>query len=345
MRVNRAIATSVLAVMALSVTACSSGGPSAGDASDTGEDVVRIGFFNPIGANVVTAANLKGVEDEAAKWGATVTSLDANFDQATQISQMQDAIASQQYDAWVVMPVNGVAVADTVKQAIEAGIVVVADWNNIGSDLASIEPQVEGITSVVAQPFGDQGQYIAEAIVSGCEDIDPCDAVYMPGSFNQRSEQVRIDALSAVIADYPNIVLHTSADGNFETAAAQAAANDTMLAIPGVDVFATPGDQMALGIVSAVEDAGRQDEIKVISAGTSEKTVQMVRDGSLFADIVALPYSEGVYSTRYAIQAVLGEGDVPPFLNSLDLSPIGPIATKETLSTGDGVDFVGEYEG
>jgi ABC-type sugar transport system substrate-binding protein len=135
-----------------------------------------------------------------------------------------------------------------------------------------------------------------------------------------------------------------SADGGFLAGPAQAAASDVLLAVDDVRVFATPGDQMALGIIQAVEEADLVDQVKIISAGTSQKTVQLVRDGKLFADIVTLPYSEGVYSTRYAIQAVRGE-DVPASLDSLSLSPIGPVANADTLATAEGQEFKGEFAG
>jgi ribose transport system substrate-binding protein len=316
---------------------------SSGDVGDD-ESPVRIAFFNPIAANPVTAANYDGVLAEAAEHGADVTAFDAGFDQAKQISQIQDAIASDQYDAFIIMPVNGAALVSVTEEAIAEGIVVVADWNNIGPDLASIEPQVPGLTSVVAQSLGQQGRQIGEEIARGCEEIDPCTAVYMPGSFNQGSEKLRMDEVTAVTDGHPNIEMNTSADGGYQAGPAQAAAADVLLALGDVHVFATPGDQMALGIVQAIEDAGRSGEVKVISAGASERTIQLVRDGVLFSDIVTLPYSEGVYSARHAILAVRGE-DVPASLDSITLSPIGPVATAETLGTGAGVDFKGEFPG
>jgi ribose transport system substrate-binding protein len=336
----------LVGAVALAATGC--GDSSSSDAGDTGgtggEKQVRIAFFNPVAANPVTSANYEGVQDEADKQGAKVTAFDAGFDQAKQISQMQDAIASGQYDAFVVMPVNGAALVDVTKQAIDAGIKVVADWNNIGPDLATIEPQVEGLTSVVAQSFSDQGTNLGEQIVAACGSLDPCNAVYMPGSFNQGSEKVRMDALTAVTDQHPSVHMKISADGGFLAGPAQAAASDVLLAVDDVRVFATPGDQMALGIIQAVEEADLVDQVKIISAGTSQKTVQLVRDGKLFADIVTLPYSEGVYSTRYAIQAVRGE-DVPASLDSLSLSPIGPVANADTLATAEGQEFKGEFAG
>ena len=70
---------------------------------------------------------------------------------------MQDAIVSDAYDAFVVMPLNGAVLVTPTEEAISAGITVVANWNNIGPDLNSIEPQVEGLTAVVGSRLGDSG--------------------------------------------------------------------------------------------------------------------------------------------------------------------------------------------
>ena len=69
-----------------------------------------------------------------------------------------------------------------------------------------------------------------------------------------------------------------------------------------------------------------------------------MRDGTVMADTVLLPTSEGREATRLAILAALGE-DVPSSVDSIELSPIGPVATMETLSTPAGMSFLGEYEG
>lgn len=313
-------------------------------APSEGDEPIQIAFFNPIAANAATAANQAGAQAAADELGAIMTVFDAGFDQAAQISQIDDAIAAGIYDAFVIMPVNGAALVGATEDAIAAGIKVVADWNNIGPDLSSIDPQIDGLTSVVAQSMGGQGRLLGEQTVLACENIDPCVVVYMPGSFSQGSEQLRLDAALEVTGTHPNIEVKTSADGEYSAGPAEAAANDVLLAIPNLSVFVSPGDQMTVGIIQAIEDSGRMDQIKVISAGSTKEGVQLVRDGKILANIVLLPWTEGYYSAKHAILAARGES-VPASLDSSTLSPFGPVATLETLSTPEGADFVGEYSG
>lgn len=339
-RIMATIAATALAAVALGACA---GAEDESQAAGS-EKPVRLAFFNPVAANAATQANQKGVEAVAKELGATVTVFDAGFDQAKQIGQMQDAIASGQYDAFVVMPVNGAALVDVTKDAIDAGIKVVADWNNIGPDLASIEPQVDGLSSVVAQSMGSQGKLLGEQTVAACEGIDPCTVVYMPGSFSQGSEKLRLDAAEAVTKKHKNIIIKTSADGGYQAGPAQAAATDVLLAMPELNVFVSPGDQMTLGIVQALKDAKRLGDVKVISAGATKEGIELVRDGTVLANVVLLPESEGRKAAEFAIKAARGE-DVPSSLDSGTLSPFGPVATQETLSTPEGKSFTGEYSG
>lgn len=338
---NRRGALVAVAVASVLLSGCAAQqGPSTGDSDDT----VQIAFFNPIAANAATQANQAGVEAAAAEFGGKVTVFDAGFDQALQISQMADAIATGTYDAFVVMPVNGAALVGVTEDAIAAGIKVVADWNNIGPDLSTIEPQVKGLSSVVAQSMASQGQLLGEQTVEACKGIDPCLAVYMPGSFSQGSEQLRLDAALAVTKKHAHITVQTSADGEYSAGPAEAATSDVLLALPNVNVFVSPGDQMTIGIVRAIETAGKKGAIKIISAGATKEGIQLVRDGVITANIVLLPQSEGYNAGKFAIQAARGE-KVPASLDSTTLSPFGPVATLETLSTPEGSKFLGEYSG
>lgn len=339
MTIKRRVAIATLAVAGVLLAGCSAQ-PEPGE----GGDAIQIAFFNPIAANAATAANQAGAQAAADELGATMTVFDAGFDQAVQISQIDDAIAAGIYDAFVIMPVNGAALVGATEDAIAAGIKVVADWNNIGADISSIEPQIEGLTSVVAQSMQGQGELLGQQTVAACEGIDPCVVVYMPGSFSQGSEQLRLDAALSITGQHSNIEVKTSADGEYSAGPAEAAANDVLLAVPNVSVFVSPGDQMTVGIIQAIEDAGKMDQIKVISAGSTKEGIQLVRDGKIVSNIVLLPWTEGYYSAKHAILAARGES-VPASLDSSTLSPFGPVATIETLNTPEGKDFVGEYSG
>lgn len=331
------IAISVTAVLALGLSACGS------DESDSSgdSDTLQVAFFHPVGANAVTAAQQEGMKALEGELNAKVTVFDAEFDQNKQLGQMKDAIATGRYDAFVVMPVNGAALVEPTKEAIEAGITVVADWNNIGPDIDSIDIQVEGLAAVVASKLSDQGTLVAEKVVEACEGIDPCEAVYMPGNFKQASEAVRMEALEGILDQHDNIKLKMSAEGGYSAETSLKAASDVIRAIPGLDVFATPDDVMVGGIIQALEDADKLDEVKTISVGASKAAVQQVRDGKLWATMVTMPRSEGATSFETAVRAARGEK--VENIDSRTLSPIGDWATQESLSTPEGEKFTGEW--
>jgi ribose transport system substrate-binding protein len=345
-----AVFFSLLALGAGGIAGC--GGDSGGESAATGDKAaapasdkkVRIAFFNAVGANAYTATTFKAIEKYAGENNATVTAFDAGFDQNKQISQMQDAITTSRFDAFIVLPVNGTVLTDVSKQAIDAGIKLVATFNNIGPDIDSIQPQVEGISSIVASRLSVNGQLLGEAIVDACGDKDPCTTVYMPGSFKQATEKVRLDALKAVVAEHANIKLVSSAEGGYLADPAFKASTDVLQANKNVDVFATSGDQMMTGILRAVEDRGLMGKIKLIGDGTTIEGVQWVREGKLVADPVALPGTEGLKAAEMAIKAVRGE-EVEQVIDSTELSPFGKVATKETLNSPEGKDFQGEYNG
>jgi ribose transport system substrate-binding protein len=352
MRKPQAAGFLILLVVVLAVAAgCGSGGSTgsteataeSGSSSQPSGETVQLAFFNPIGANSYTAALLQAVEEAAAAEGATVKAFDAEFDQSKQIEQIEDAITTGQYDAFIVMPVNGAVLGHVTSEAIEAGIKVAAVWNNIGSEIDSIEPQVDGISTVVAQQLSVSGRLIGEAIVEQCEGIDPCEAAYMPGSFKIATEKVRLDALEEVVGEASNVKLIASAEGGYLPDPAFKAANEVLLAHEGLKVFATSGDQMMAGILKAVEEAGKANEIALIGNGASTEGVQWVREGKMVADPVSLPASEGVKVTELIVQAANGE-EVPESVNALELSPIGEVATKQSLSTPEGRKFKGEFK-
>lgn len=305
---------------------------------------VRIAYFNPVAANAFTASQYKGIKFNAKKMNASVTQFDAGFDQNKQISQMQDAIVSKKFDAFVVTPVNGAVLVNPAQQAIKAGIKVVVLFNDIGPDLDSISPQVKGISSVIGQRLSVNGTLIAQAIVGACGSKNPCNVAYMPGSFKQGTEKIRLDALNKVLKAHKAIKTIESAEGGYLADPAFKASTDVLTAHPDVDVFATSGDQMMTGILQAVKNAKLTGKIKLVGNGTTIEGVRWVRQGLVVADPVGVPYTEGLLGTKYAVMAVNGQA-VPASVNELKFSPVGPVATKATLSTPKGRAFKGQYHG
>jgi ribose transport system substrate-binding protein len=308
-------------------------------AAQAQEEPVRIAYFSFAASNTYSQATLEGIEQAADEMGATVQAFDGGFDATIQVNAIQDALATGDFDAFIISSNDGNAVVPQVEEAIAQGIKVVATFTPIGPDLTTLEPQVEGITATVGPPLVSNGQWFANMIVEACADRDPCKAAFMPGLSTLPLDAVRVTAMEEVLAGHPSVELVAIVDGGYLADPAYAATQDILAAHPDIDVIATGGDQMTVGAELAIDDAGLTDQVLLTGNGASRPGVSAVKEGRWFATYVNVPIQEGRMAAELAIRAVRGE-TVPTSVNEEDLSPIGPVATQETVG-----DFEGEWEG
>jgi ribose transport system substrate-binding protein len=160
---------------------------------------VDVAFFGFAAANGFAQATWAGVQAAAAEMCATARFFDPNFDSATQVAQIQDAITSGEFEAFVIQSNDGNSVVPVVEEAVEAGIVVVGEFTPIGTDYDSIEPQVEGMTSYVGTSIVDNGAGLAELGLMACESlgVDPCQVAYLQGFRALPLDNARTEAVLA----------------------------------------------------------------------------------------------------------------------------------------------------
>ena len=104
----------------------------------------HIAFFAASSQNGFNQAVYEGVEAKAKEMGATSKMFNGEFNAVVQAQQIEDAIASKEFDGFVVLPNDSVGIASFVQEAIEAGIPTATTLFPIGPDLTSIKPQVKG---------------------------------------------------------------------------------------------------------------------------------------------------------------------------------------------------------
>ncbi|MGA9350443.1 MAG: substrate-binding domain-containing protein, partial [Anaerolineae bacterium] len=93
---------------------------------------IRIGLFVPVSGNTYEEARLRGAQEAAAKLNAEVVNFAGEYDALKQINQIQDAIASKNFDALLIHPIDSNAVVPVVEDALKAGLVVVGADSPIG---------------------------------------------------------------------------------------------------------------------------------------------------------------------------------------------------------------------
>jgi ribose transport system substrate-binding protein len=303
---------------------------SAGWAQEAGP---RIALFNPLGNNEYVRNAELGVRSIIEAAGGTVDAFDAGFNPEEQLNQINDAITAGVYDAFIIYSVDGVGVTVGVDDAAEAGIPVIALDAPINPNRQTLVPY-RNIAGQIARTGVGDGAQIGQAIVMACEGVDPCEVAFLIGFQGFPLDLDRLEAIRGVIAPYPNIQIVTVQEASYLEDVGYNVSTNILQANPGIDVIASVGDQMTLGAELAVQDAGLEDQVKLIGNGASQDGYRAVAEGRWFATVANIPYTNGQIAAQMALQAIAGELIIRS-VNMYDQSP--PIPPSGAVITQDNV--------
>jgi ribose transport system substrate-binding protein len=336
-------------VLALAVSACGGGEESAATteaaAADTAAAVttaaepsteeaatgaaesnepIKLAFFT-FGPNSYVESTIDQLKKTAEEQGVPLdfTLFDPNFDAQKQYSQVQDAVTSEQFDAFVIMPVDFAGIVPAVQEATAAGIPVVAYDFPIGDDLSTVDPQYEGIVGSTLRPATEQGEVFGQMITEACEGRDPCNVVYLIGLLEGAHDAIARGVVEQVDADNEHITVVAEAECGYAREPAFTAMQDIIQANEQIDVVATAGDQCALGAEQALTDAGIEvgaEGVRILGVGASEPGVEAVRAGRWWATAMLLPRDEGRIAFEFVNAAVRGEEIPDPGIDAAEAS-------------------------
>lgn len=299
---------------------------------------VDIAWFVATTQNDYFAAIADGIEAASKARNATVTTFDAGFDEQKQYAQIQDAIATGKFDAFIVTPVNAPGVVPAVAEAAEAGITVVCGGGYpCGDDFVSKVSNAEGVVAQTAIPEWSLGESTGRLIVEACEGKDPCEVAQLPGAMIP-AEEALFDGIKQVLASHPEIELVARVEGEYLAAPAQAATQDILQAHPGLDVVAASSDAMAAGVELAADAVGGEDRVEIIGLAGGERGLAKIREGAWFGTVMMYPVDEGLYLVDQAVRAARSQ----PFEAGID--PAEELPWPRVFTQANSVEF-GDYSG
>ncbi len=337
-RFVRPLAIAAAGATVLALAACSTPTPAATDGAD--EAPLQVAYISFAVANTYDEPMLAEAQKIADENNVELTVFDGNLDPNLQVTLIQDAIASGQYDGIITQPIYGPAVLDVTQQALDAGITVVNIDQILGNDFTTGATQLEGIAANIVFVPSDLGTKLGEQVVEACatQNLDPCNVAFLHDVKASAIGVALWDAFNKVIAGTPVTVV---AEGEtfYNPAAAQTAVTDILTANPNVNLIAT-SDQGLQGGVQAIEAAGKSvSDFLLVGYGGSAWAQGKVAEGVVYADVVQAPATEGRLGMLAMIDALRNgnnQGDVDPFADF----PNNGVMTKDTASQ-----FTGEWAG
>ncbi|WP_205324242.1 ABC transporter substrate-binding protein [Glycomyces sp. YM15] len=249
--------------------------------SDGGDDGSLVIGFAQVGAESAwRTANSKSVQDAAEAAGHTLKFNDAQQDQEKQIEAVRGFI-NQQVDVIVLAPVVETGWTDVLQEAEDAGIpVVLADR---GVEAADEDLYVTRLGSDFAEEGRKAGAWAAETFAA---DADGTKILELQGTTGSAPANDRKSGFFEVLdAEGLNYEIVDSQSGNF-TAEEGKAVMETFITthgLDGIDLLYAHNDEMGLGAIQAIEEAGKVpgQDIQIIIVDGSKAGFQAGVDGKV----------------------------------------------------------------
>jgi ribose transport system substrate-binding protein len=114
----------------------------------------------------------------------------------------------------------------------------------------------------------------------------------------------------------PGIQVLDKQTARWDRARAISVAENFLTSYPDLDGIMAQNDDMAIGAMRAVENAGRQGQVKIVSIDASREGLQAVRDGKLYGTCTQSPSFEGIYTARVARDVANGWPPPPRWIRN-----------------------------
>ena len=299
---------------------------------------LQIAYLSASSANTWYASSRQQMQRIADENGIKLVEFDAAFNPQAQTAQLQDVIASGEYDGVIVAAVNGPGLIPDIEDALAQGIQVVVLNTVVGDDLAEGAPQVDGIAASSLAPPVENGERMGELTVQACGSLDPCRVVYLYGIKGFPLDVALKEGFDNVLARNPSVSIVADGEGQYlGPEGGINAMQDILIAAPGFDVV-IGADQSIHGVEIVLDDEG-MDDVKLIGLGGSVTGLQAVAEGRWYGVIYGAPGSEGANAMTAMILA-LTEG-----VHSGGINPLADV-TDNGLVTAANVDkFTGQWDG
>ena len=236
-------------------------------------DKVNLGVAIPAATHSFTAGIVfwanKAKEDlEKAHPGLKITVRTASG-APEQANQLQDLLTVTRINSLVIFPFESAALTRPVAQAKNKGVYVTVVDRGL-TDTSAQDAYVSGDNTAfgripaeyLAKELGGKGNIVALRGIPTTIDNE------------------RMDAFMAVMKKHPDIKLLDAKHGNWNRDDAFKVMQDFLTRFKDIDAVWAADDDMAVGVLKAIEQAGRKD-IKIVFGGAGAKSmVKMLIDGS-----------------------------------------------------------------
>lgn len=250
-----------------------------------------------IGATMLSMQHefIVNVHDEMVKKaeqdGVELITVDAERSALKQVEQVESFIA-QNVDAIILNPAEVEACSPAVAKALAAGIPII----NVNSETSTKPSAFVGSDDVESGRIAMQ--FLADKL-GGKGNV-----VMIEGYMGQAGQLKRAQGALEVLKKYPNIKLLAQQTAQWDRAKGMSLMENWIQSYGNqINAVFAHNDEMALGAVKALTDAGMKDKVIVVGIDAITDGLQAVKKGTLDATVFQNAKQQGAQAIDIAVKA------------------------------------------
>ncbi|MFT4068043.1 substrate-binding domain-containing protein [Paraburkholderia sp.] len=233
----------------------------------------------------------------ASQFSLTIRGTDKETDTAAEI-RMVDEMISAKMNAIVIAPTDSKALIPVVARAIKAGIITIA----IDNPLDDAAQEAAGISVPFVGPNNRNGarqvgDYLAARLKPG-DQVGIIEGISVSRNAQQRTAGSR-DAMEAA-----KVQVVAVEAGNWDYGKGRDVAAKMLAEHPQLRALLCGNDNMAMGAVDAIRDAGRDGSVYVTGYNAIDAIKPLLADGRVLATMNQFADRQAVFGIDFALKAV-----------------------------------------
>ncbi|QCX34025.1 D-allose transporter substrate-binding protein [Caloramator sp. E03] len=244
----------------------------------------------------------EGIEAEAKAQGIKVDIFAASSEEDVQEQlKLVENLLNKDYKAIGVAPLSPVNLIPAVVEANKKGMYVVNIDEKIDmNELKNAGGSVIAFVTTDNEKVGAKGaQYIVDTLGAQGGEV-----AIIEGKAGNASGEARKKGAAGVFNSNSLIKLVASQPADWDRSKALDVATNMLQRNPNIKAFYCCNDTMALGVMQAVQNVGKEGKILVVGTDGTPEAVQAVKDGKMAATVAQDPAKIGATSLQLLIKAL-----------------------------------------
>jgi len=272
------------------------------DGTDASDKIV-IGALWPSAGIPPVQSKMEATEEMAEELGVDLVNMDAEFDAQIRSDQAKNLLA-QQVDGVLVDLIDPQAIIPALKELHEAGIPVVTTTMPVAEEGKEYE------TAYVGGDNYNGGVASAQLMYEALGEKDGKVAIIegAPGVLVQDRTEGFQDGVEAL--EDAKIEILDIQSSPWDRQKAMDIMQDYLTKFPDLDGVWVQHDSMVPGVLQAIEQAGKKDDIVIVGFGATIEGVDLIEDETIYGSVVEDLWWQAQEGVRVLVNIINGK-DVP----------------------------------